>query len=105
VIDESDLHLEKHLDPRISTFLGIKIDRSDEHENTSDSIRVSREFDSNTIDLSGPCAFSWINGPVERFQFRNIIEFGTQTRKIPGLTSEQSGRGLIEPHSTIRRRS
>jgi hypothetical protein len=26
VIDESDLQYEKHLDPRISTFLGIKSD-------------------------------------------------------------------------------
>jgi hypothetical protein len=30
VIDESDLQCEKHCDPRISTFLGIKIDSSDE---------------------------------------------------------------------------
>jgi hypothetical protein len=28
VIDESELQHEKHLDPRISTFLGIKIDWS-----------------------------------------------------------------------------
>jgi hypothetical protein len=33
VIDESDLHCEKHSEPRISTFLGIKIDSSDEDEN------------------------------------------------------------------------
>jgi hypothetical protein len=26
VIDESDLQFEKHSDPRISTFIGIKID-------------------------------------------------------------------------------
>jgi hypothetical protein len=30
VIDENDLHKEKHFDPRISTLLGIKIDSSDE---------------------------------------------------------------------------
>jgi hypothetical protein len=30
VIDESDLQYEKHFDPRISTFLGIKIDLSDD---------------------------------------------------------------------------
>jgi hypothetical protein len=30
VIDESDGQFEKHSDPRISTFLGIKIDSSDE---------------------------------------------------------------------------
>jgi hypothetical protein len=52
VIDESDVHLEKHLDPRISTLLGIKIDSSDEYENAFDSIRVNREFDSNVIDKS-----------------------------------------------------
>jgi hypothetical protein len=52
VIDESDLQDEKHFDPRISIFLGIKIDSSDEYENASDSIRVKREFDSNAIDES-----------------------------------------------------
>jgi hypothetical protein len=30
VIDESDVQYEKHLDPRISAFLGITIDWSDE---------------------------------------------------------------------------
>jgi hypothetical protein len=50
VIDESDLQCEKHYDPRISTFLGIKIDSRDEFENASDSIRVKCEFDSNKID-------------------------------------------------------
>jgi hypothetical protein len=30
VIDESDRQLKKHFDPRISTFLGIKIDWSDD---------------------------------------------------------------------------
>jgi hypothetical protein len=38
--------------PRISTLRGITIDRSDEDENDSDSIRVNREWDSNEIDLS-----------------------------------------------------
>jgi hypothetical protein len=52
VIDENDSQNEKHFDPRISTFLGIKIDSSDEYENASDSIRVNREFDSNVIDES-----------------------------------------------------
>jgi hypothetical protein len=52
VIDESDLQCEKHSDPRISTFRGIKIDWSDENENASDSIRVKCEFDSNAIDES-----------------------------------------------------
>jgi hypothetical protein len=51
-IDESELQNEKHFDPRISTFLGIKIDSSDENENASDSIRVKCEFDSNEIDES-----------------------------------------------------
>jgi hypothetical protein len=52
VIDESDLHHEKQFDSRISTFLGIMIDWSDEYENAADSIRVNREFDSNVIDES-----------------------------------------------------
>jgi hypothetical protein len=52
VIDESGRQYEKHPDPRISTFLGIKIDFSDELENISDSIRVKCEFDSNVIDES-----------------------------------------------------
>jgi hypothetical protein len=33
-----------------STLLGIKIDSSDEDANTSDSIRVNREGNSNEID-------------------------------------------------------
>jgi hypothetical protein len=52
VIDESDLQDEKHFDPRISTFIGIKIDWSDEKKNANDSIRVNREYDSNVIDES-----------------------------------------------------
>jgi hypothetical protein len=43
---------KKHADPRISTLLGIKIDRSDENENASHSIRLKREPDSNLIDES-----------------------------------------------------
>jgi hypothetical protein len=57
VIDESDLQFEKHSDPRISRFLGIKIDSSDEYENASDSIRVKRELDSNTIDEAADVLF------------------------------------------------
>jgi hypothetical protein len=50
VTDESDVQCEKHSGPRISTFLGIKIDLSDERENASDSIRVKCEFDSNIMN-------------------------------------------------------
>jgi hypothetical protein len=50
VIDESDLQFKKHFDSRISTFLGIKIDSSDEDKSASDSIRVKCAFDSNVID-------------------------------------------------------
>jgi hypothetical protein len=50
VIDESDSQYEKHFNPRISTFIGIKIDLSFENENADDSIRVKCEFDSNVID-------------------------------------------------------
>jgi hypothetical protein len=52
VIDESELHCEKHSEPRISTLHGITIDLSDEAKNTFDSIRVNCEFDSNMIDES-----------------------------------------------------
>jgi hypothetical protein len=52
VIDESDLQDEKQYDPTISTFLGIKIDSSDEDENTAYSVRVKSECDSNVIDES-----------------------------------------------------
>jgi hypothetical protein len=52
VIDESVLQNEKHFDPRISTFIGITIDWSDEYENVHDSIRFKHEFDSNVIDES-----------------------------------------------------
>jgi hypothetical protein len=52
VIDESDSQHEKQPDPKISTFLGIKIDWSDEDKNANDSIRVNRELFSNVIDES-----------------------------------------------------
>jgi hypothetical protein len=52
VIDESDLQFEKDFDPRISTFLGIMIDSSDEGANANDLICVKCEFDSNVIDES-----------------------------------------------------
>jgi uncharacterized protein YecT (DUF1311 family) len=48
----SDLHLEKQNDPRLSTARGITIERSDECENASDSIRINRECDSNEINVS-----------------------------------------------------
>jgi hypothetical protein len=52
VTDESELQDEKHFEPRISTFIGIMIDESDEYENAPDLIRVNCEFDSNVIDES-----------------------------------------------------
>jgi hypothetical protein len=51
-IDESEQQDEKHDDPRISTFRGIEIDRSDEDENIFNSIRFNREFNLNEIDES-----------------------------------------------------
>jgi hypothetical protein len=104
VIDESDLQYEKHFDSRISTFRGIKIDSSDENENTSDSIRVKREFDSNTIDLSTSGAFQKPNRLVGRCQLKKIIEFGIQERRISGLLSPQSETILIDPPLTTTRR-
>jgi hypothetical protein len=44
------LQYEKHLEQRISTLFGMTIDRIDEDENASDSIRANREFDSNLRD-------------------------------------------------------
>jgi hypothetical protein len=105
VIDESNLQTEKHFLSRSSTFLGIKIDSSDEHENVSDSIRAKCEFDSNTINLSGPSSFSISNWVGRRAPFRKIIKFGIQTRRISGLLSAQCVTVLIEPPSTISRRS
>jgi hypothetical protein len=51
-IDESDVKLVKHDNPRISAFHGISSDSSDQHDNAFDSIRINREFDSNEIDES-----------------------------------------------------
>jgi hypothetical protein len=87
VIDESDLQYEKHFDPTISILFGIKIDWSDEFENASDSIRVNREFNSNTIEWSALNCFPKPCGPVRRFEFRKIIEFGIQARIIWVLLS------------------
>jgi hypothetical protein len=66
VIDENKGQLQKHPAPRISTFLGIMIDWSDEHENTDDLIRVKCEFDSNRMKW-------WLQS-----RFRITIEFGIQ---------------------------
>jgi hypothetical protein len=50
VIDERYLQCDRHVEPRISTLLGMKMDRSNEPANADDSIRINREFDSNGID-------------------------------------------------------
>jgi hypothetical protein len=105
VIDESDLQDEKHFDPRISTFRGFMIDSSDDFENNSDSIRVKRQFDSNTIDLSAPGSFVMPNLSAGRAQFRKIIESGIQTHRISVLLSPQCVTVLIEPFLTTTRRS
>jgi hypothetical protein len=80
VIDESDSQDEKHFHPRISTFLGIMIDSSDDLQNASDPIRIKCEFDSNTIDLSDPCSFSKVDGQSSSRHFRKVIESGIQAR-------------------------
>jgi hypothetical protein len=46
------LQYEKRDDPRISTFRGISIDRSDEDENANDSIRINPEDNSNENDFN-----------------------------------------------------
>jgi hypothetical protein len=105
VIDESDLQYEKHFDSRISTFLGIKIDWSDDPENASDSIRIKFEFDSKTIHLSASDSFPMPHRPRGWARFKKIIEVGIQTEGISVFFSEQCGPGLIEPLSTTIRRS
>jgi hypothetical protein len=49
-MDSREEQQEKHPEPRISTLRGIKIDRTAEDENASDSIQVNREADSNEMD-------------------------------------------------------
>jgi hypothetical protein len=92
VIDESDLQYEKQDDPRISTFLGIKIDWSDENENAYDSIRVNREFDSKIMNWSF------------LYPLRITIEFGIQEREISGRFQGDAVTVLTEPSSTTTRR-
>jgi hypothetical protein len=46
------LQKAKHLEQRISTVRGIRIDRSDGCQNAPDSIRLNRELDSKEMDLS-----------------------------------------------------
>jgi hypothetical protein len=74
VIDESDLHLKKHFDPRISTFFGIKIDSSDEDENASDSIRLKCEFDSNVIDKSDLQYEKHFDPTISTFRTISIVD-------------------------------
>jgi hypothetical protein len=79
-IDESDSQDEKHPEPRISTFIGIMIDESDDSENASDSMCVKCEFDSNTMYCSP------YQGP-----FRETIESGIQNLQIEAFSGEESG--------------
>jgi hypothetical protein len=52
-IDESDLHVEKHDEQRISTRQGIAIDLRPEPVNESDAMCINRKSFSNEIDKSG----------------------------------------------------
>jgi hypothetical protein len=74
VIDKSDLQYEKHFDPRISTFLGIRIDGSDDLENASDSIRFNCEFDSNVIDESDRHPEKQFDPRISIFQPISIVD-------------------------------
>jgi hypothetical protein len=71
--------------------------------NISTSIRVKREFDSNTINLSDPGSFPKPNWSVSRFQFRQIIESGIQARRISVLFTVQCVTVLIESPITTTR--
>jgi hypothetical protein len=51
-IDESDSHLRKHDEQRISRLHGVSIDSSEENENAENSIRFNLEFDLNENDKS-----------------------------------------------------
>jgi hypothetical protein len=51
-IEESDLQVEQHYDPRIATFLRMLPDSSAKDENAFDSICINREFVSNEIHKS-----------------------------------------------------
>jgi hypothetical protein len=52
-IEIDSMFTSANADPSINcTLRGIIIDRSDEYENVSDSIRVNLESDSNVIDES-----------------------------------------------------
>jgi hypothetical protein len=51
-LDESEQQPEKHNEQRISTFRGMVVGSSDDHENADDSTRVNRESDSNEINES-----------------------------------------------------
>jgi hypothetical protein len=52
-IDESDLHVEKYDEQRISTRQGIVIDLRPEPVNESDAVCINCESFSNDIDESG----------------------------------------------------
>jgi hypothetical protein len=73
VIDESDLHPVKHREQRISTLLGIKIDRSDEYANNSGAIRVKCECDSIEMEQN-------IVRPLKHSSPNSSIDSGIQTR-------------------------
>jgi hypothetical protein len=72
-IDESDSQDEKQDDPRISTFRGISIDRSDDFENASDSIRFNPDDDSNDNNSILPHVLKYFTGNL-------VIDPGIHTR-------------------------
>jgi hypothetical protein len=113
VIDESDLQYEKHSEPIISTFLGIKIDRSDEDENASDSIRVKCEFDSNVIDESdlqnekqfGPRISTFLGIKIDSSdESQNANDSIRLNREFDSNTIDLSAaRFFLMPNSPVRR--
>jgi hypothetical protein len=75
----------------------MKIDRSREEENASDSIRVNREFDSNVTKWN---VFDARKMPFGRMRIDESNQTRTGSQKIPGPMEVL----LIDPFATTIRR-
>jgi hypothetical protein len=93
----SDLHSEKHDEPRISTLREITIDRSDDDENALDSICVNREGDSNEIHRN--CSIL-SNPPMLTIK----IDSGIHAREGDSDSRAHRVRASTKPSHTTKRR-
>jgi hypothetical protein len=96
-MEERDLQNEKQNDPRISTFRGMSIDRSDEDENAFDSIRFNREFDSKDRNRS-------VLHPSKHFADNAVVDRGIHARGNSNISGLKMNMVCIEPSLTIFRR-